>query len=209
MLQSNLLSGGLDLENIGVLKPESQTQLRKFAKLSGDKEILKALETPAPDKSALYAVIHQGTDEAVDLTINCLQKICMRNPKIMGRAVFGGADGMRITRAAYAVILQFSDLGDEWRNCQDAVELERGEDGEEAAIIGMLKEDYPQVITKFEHATKMRPWISETKKDLNEKLTAQLKKKRLSEKKETYKKAEEEKKATKKEDDDQIDTGGK
>jgi hypothetical protein len=66
MMQSNVLSGGLDLESVGLLKPESKSQLRKYAQLCGDTNMLKALRKAAPEQSPLYAVINKGTDAGVD-----------------------------------------------------------------------------------------------------------------------------------------------
>lgn len=82
------------------------------------------MEKPPPETLDLHAVIHKGTDPNVDLVMNALHRICLRNFKLRARVSFGGEDGMRITRACYAVILQFNDLSEDWMNCVNDVELD-------------------------------------------------------------------------------------
>ena len=59
-------------------------------------------------------VMEVGTDKSVDATIDCLHRICLQNPRTMAEAAVGGEDGMRLTRAAFTVILRYSGIRSEW-----------------------------------------------------------------------------------------------
>lgn len=83
-----------------------------------------------------------------------LQKIVMRTAQY---AMLGGVDGMRMTRAAFAVMIKFSDLKDDWNSCVDTVQLEIDDP---AQCMSSLKDDFPTIIERYKSAARMRQWIN-------------------------------------------------
>lgn len=92
-------------------------------------------------------------------------------------ARLGGEDGMRLTRAAFAVMIRFSGDGlDKFSEMVDEVEnqwveLENDEE-REFKIKDYIKtsKSYEQLQKRWESASKMRQWVQEKKKNLIEKI---------------------------------------
>lgn len=154
--------------------------------LAGGEKKAEQAEKDVP----LYPVIYEGTDEDIDRLIDVLQRSYARRK--MALAGLGGKDGMRLTRAAFAVMLKFSDLTDDFLSASDQVAMEAdmldsdlGPAQQAAELLKILKEAAggDDIIAKFESASDMRRWISLRKKDLSEehtsRLTLELKKKKL------------------------------
>lgn len=78
----------------------------------------------------------------------------------------GGEDGMRITRAAFAVMIKFSDLDFQWHSCIDSVMLN---EEDEAEALDEIREHYKPIVDRFKQATRMRQWISQQKLERTEK----------------------------------------
>lgn len=92
----------------------------------------------------------------------------------------GGKDGLRMSRAAFAVMVKFSDLLEDFVALVDAVAmqaaLEDGNPGKEKALMAHLKAQ-PQadiLIRRWESAARMRPWINEKKQSLVLKLEKEV-----------------------------------
>jgi hypothetical protein len=64
----------------------------------------------------------------------------------------GGPDGMRLSRAAFAVIIKYSDSYEEFEDCMDNMELDK----DDTSIL----DDYPEILKKWEQASRMRSWIN-------------------------------------------------
>lgn len=154
--------------------------------LAGGEKKAEQAEKDVP----LYPVIYEGTDEDIDRLIDVLQRSYARRK--MALAGLGGKDGMRLTRAAFAVMLKFSDLTDDFLSASDQVAMEAdmldsdlGPAQQAAELLKILREAAggDDIIAKFESASDMRRWISLRKKDLSEehtsRLTLELKKKKL------------------------------
>ncbi len=83
---------------------------------------------------------------------------------------------MRLSRAAFSVIVKFSELTESFSSLVDEVdmlhaELE-GDEERDIKIKEMIKKahDFEQLFKRWESASKMRQWISEHKKELIEQI---------------------------------------
>lgn len=89
-----------------------------------------------------------------------------------------------MSRAAFAVMIKFCDLTDEFSNLVKAVALESEMQGDmdnseqEAAVIEFMKkqEQADKIIKIYESSSRMRSWLEEKKISLEEDFIAQLKK---------------------------------
>jgi hypothetical protein len=96
----------------------------------------------------LAAILHAGTDAETDLTLGYLQRMLAALPMkdrdaMVPFAGLGGADGLRLSRAAFAVMVKFSDLLDDFTALVDAVAmqagLEEGNPGKDAAVMATIR----------------------------------------------------------------------
>lgn len=76
------------------------------------------------DENVGYQVIHQGKNEFIDKIIDFLQKSVEQQRFKFPHAKIGGEDGMKITRAAFATLLKYRDLQDDFNYIVETVELE-------------------------------------------------------------------------------------
>lgn len=99
--------------------------------------------------------MESGKNDQVDTAINYLQRVLetgsnlehklnpmqLKQKQLTSR--FGGAQGLRLSRLAFAVIIKFQDLLEDFRNMVDsvAIEIEMSDDGpdKEKAVIEQLK----------------------------------------------------------------------
>lgn len=112
IIQSNLLSGGMENRFVNLFSAESQSQIEDLIKISEDTELhglLKSSEKITDDDKVLHAVIHSGENEMVDRLMGYLQFMLERK---IPQARVNGAAGMRLSRAAFGVMIKFSDFTD-------------------------------------------------------------------------------------------------
>lgn len=188
--QSNLLSGGVDYDNIGILKAETKEQLRKFAALGEDKELLKILDKDANVETPFQRIIEAGKDAECDKAIQYLQKYLLKYAHKTPYARIGGDDGMRLSRAAFAVMIKYGDLADDFDNFVD--EMQMADESDVAAIFKTIETDFSNILSRWQSASRMRTWIQEKKLEYNEKHEADLIAKLKQEKRDAYKKKKEE-----------------
>jgi hypothetical protein len=87
-----------------------------------------------------------------------------------------GADGMRLCRAAFAVMVKFNDFQDTVVTCIDEIDVQWSEleaDPErDVKIRETLKmiPNFDLLLKRWESAWKMRNWIMEKKKNLSERI---------------------------------------
>lgn len=112
VLQSELLSGGIDLKHINVYTDETKKILEQDAELSDNQEMLKALKAnhENDEQDILLKVMYKEKDKTIDRLIEYYQKNLLKMRHKFAHATIGGDDGMRITRAAFAVLLKYRDL---------------------------------------------------------------------------------------------------
>ena len=129
-------------------------------------------------------------------------------------ARLAGENGLRMSRAAFALLIKFGDMLEDFVSLVDQVqffkeikEVEGTQTTDLNSLIKILK-DLPQfasIRNKWEQASKMRKWISDMKSKLAGKYETELRHEVLKKKKEAATKAAEAKKEAAKEAD-QIDS---
>jgi hypothetical protein len=116
---------------------------------NSEKGSASALQSLLYDEDhVLAAILHTGTDAETDLTLGYLQRMLAALPMkdrdaMVPFAGLGGADGLRLSRAAFAVMVKFSDLLDDFTALVDAVAmqagLEEGNPGKDAAVMATIR----------------------------------------------------------------------
>ena len=147
---------------------------------------------------------HKALDgqDYLEQTIDLLQHVaCQRKGPLMR---VGGNDGLRLSRAAFAVILKFSELTRILRTVWDEVELVcMGIDQDVKGparlnhLAKELRDSKPQefevLCKQWEQASQIRKWTQEMKKDLSEALKKECTDQLIAEINEKMKKEKEEK----------------
>jgi hypothetical protein len=217
VLQSNLLSGGIEPQNLKIFQTEAKNTMLNYAKLIGDQTLIgcfdssqsEAKDAPGSNYTKLEAIITEGKDPEIDLVIKLLQKLNERAQ--MGISRIGGPMGLKLNRAAFAIMIKFSDLSEDLFKIVEELQMlsEMEEDGpqKDQVLIKALKEikNADLIIERWQSAARMRQWLQQKRKNLAEKiekrLEKKLRKKKLEEAKEKaaeLKKKEEEDAKTKK-----------
>ncbi|CDW73494.1 UNKNOWN [Stylonychia lemnae] len=213
IVQSNLLSGGIENRFLTLFSQDSQTQLNELIKISHDQKLQRLLKEPATvqeDDNIVQSIINKGKNESVDRLITYLQQFLERKIPMVAYARLSGEDGMRLSRAAFAVMIKFSEFFDEFNQLVDEIEMQwtdlEGDSERDIKLKEMIKATphYEQIAKRWESSSKMRQWISEKKKNLIEKIKKEVEtefqKKKAEEKKK--KEEEEQKQKEKKEKED-------
>mmetsp|Transcript_44297 Transcript_44297/g.32302 ORF Transcript_44297/g.32302 Transcript_44297/m.32302 type:complete len:140 (+) Transcript_44297:1681-2100(+) len=76
IVQSNLLSGGIEQRFIGSFSAETQATIGDLLKVSGDEKLLGMLRQQVAtleEDNLLTAIVHEGKNPTVDTTIKYLQ----------------------------------------------------------------------------------------------------------------------------------------
>jgi hypothetical protein len=112
-------------------------------------------------------------------------------------ARLSGEDGMRLSRASFAVMIKFSEFFDEFNQLVDEIDMQwsdlEGDSERDIKLKEMIKATphYEQIAKRWESASKMRQWISEKKKNLIEKIKKEVETEFTKKKTEEKKKKEE------------------
>ena len=164
------------------------------------------------DDQVLQAIIFKGQDENVDRILGMLQSFLERKIPMVPYARLSGEDGLRLSRATFAVMIKFSEFFDEFVHIVNDIEMNwvdlEGDEDREVKIKELLKSapHYEQISKRWESASKMRQWISEKKKNLIEKIKkdveVEYKKKKEEEKKQKEEDEQKEKERKEKEDEE-------
>lgn len=134
-------------------------------KISQDKKLLQLLkEQPKEreDDKIVQSIIYKGNNESVDRVITYLQQFLERKIPMVAYARLSGEDGMRLSRAAFAVMIKFSEFFDEFHNLVDELEMHwedlEGDPERETQIKDIIKSTphYEQIAKRWESASKMR-----------------------------------------------------
>jgi hypothetical protein len=157
----------------------------------------------------MEAIICEGKNGEVDATIKYLQRMFEKRTPAVPVARLGGQSGLRMSRAAFAVMIKFSDLLEDFKNLVDEVTMqaemvEEGAD-KEAAIIDFIRgqkgtNQSDMVISKWESAARMRQWINEKKLRLIQRFDKQVAEEVMKKKKEAKEKSDEAAKAGEKDE---------
>ena len=225
IIQSNLLSGGIENRFVVLFSNDVQQTLQDLIKVSGDDQLQKMLKEKSKgndNDDLLQAIIHEGKSEHVDRVILYLQQILEKKVPFVPYARLGGVDGLRTSRAAFSVMIKFSEFFEDFVALVDEIDMFWDEVKDEKDRDVQLKEKiktikgYEQIAKRWESASKMRQWINEKKKNLIERIKKEVETEYLKKKDEDKNKKpeEEEKKATEEEKKGeeevvQIDTSAK
>lgn len=196
IIQSNLLSGGIENRFITLFSNEAQVQLQDLIKISQDKKLLQLLNEHVPKETdedkLITAIIHSGENPHVDRLIGYLQNFLERKIPMVPYARLSGVDGMRVSRAAFGVMIKFSEFYDTFTHMVDEVDMQwhmlEGDSEREIKMKEAVKgvPHYEMVFKRWESASKMRQWVNEKKNNLIEKIKkeveAEYKKKKDEEK---------------------------
>lgn len=66
------------------------------------------------DDKILQGIIREGQDAATDEIIKCLQQCYAKQPQTCFKANVGGANGLKMTRSAFALLIKFSNMLEEF-----------------------------------------------------------------------------------------------
>ena len=133
----------------------------------------------------------------------------------MAVAMLSGENGMRISRAAFAVMIKFSNLQEDFQNIVNEVDLTwedfKDDPEKDKKVIALLKgmSHFDNIFKRWESGSQMRKWIADKKKNLAERLTKEVEKEFYQKKKEAKEKLEKEKEeAEKKKAEEEEKKGG-
>lgn len=114
------------------------------------------------EDQVLMAIIFKGKNEFVDKVLTNLQQILERKIPMVPYARLSGEDGLRLSRAAFAVMIKFSEFYEEFINLVDEVEMHwmdlEADEERELKIKDLIKaaSHFDQISKRWENASKMR-----------------------------------------------------
>ncbi len=131
ILNSHLLSGGIENKYLGALSDHALGEIRSLAKLAQDNSVEQFLgenkRVEDREHEVLIAVLDKGKNQAVDLMLEYLQKQLERKIPMVPYARLGGPNGLSLTRAAFSLILKFSEYFEDFLLMVDMIELRADE----------------------------------------------------------------------------------
>ena len=181
ILQSDLLSGGLQTHMFAYFKKESLLAMEKDAQAGACNDIVanlrEAIQAVDQDKfesqltsddKLLREIIHEGQNETVDKLCKAMQ-LCLKKKggHLSLQCNLGQALGMQLTRAAFAVMIKFQGLLPSFQTLYDEVDmLERSE--KDDALVYTFEEaiNSEGILKCWANATKMRQWLNQKKQSI-------------------------------------------
>jgi hypothetical protein len=128
----------------------------------------------------LHQIIHAGKSPSVDLFVKVLQDMLITKKPMVRHARLGGEDGMRLHRAAFAIMVKFSQKLIDVVGAIDEIEFandEYAKDMSEKERITNLKKSckedvqgFNELFVLWEKASVMRNWIINKKQNLSNKI---------------------------------------
>ena len=125
------------------------------------------------EEEFLNSIITPGLDPQMDKTLDFIQKNFAKEALW---ANLGGDNGSRVVRAAYAVAIKHAGLIHDLQEAMLEVEVDDGK--------GKLSPNLKNLIKKWGAASRMRPWLVEKRKDIDD-LEDRRKQQQLASKKST------------------------
>ena len=126
VIQSNLISGGMEERHLSSISDPTKEKMIGLAGLIQDKKLIEALNgmedtMESLNDPVLNAIIIDGEDDEVDYVIGLLQAALEQRRPPVTYARLGGMNGLKLSRAAFAVMLKFSDVLDDFVALKDEV----------------------------------------------------------------------------------------
>jgi hypothetical protein len=187
VIQSNLISGGMEERHLSSLSDPTKEKMLGLAGMIQDSKLIEALmgsgeETlDALDDEVLSAIIQDGQCEETDYLIGLLQRLLETRVPPISFARLGGINGLKISRAAFAVMLKYSDVLEDFVALRDEVaaqaNLESSETDKQKNLMAFIK-TVPHsdvILRRWESASRMRQWINEKKQTLANELESSIK----------------------------------
>jgi len=141
----------------------------------------------------IKSILHQGENPIVDKLLGFLQNALERKIPFVPYARLAGADGLRLTRAAFAVMIKFSEFFDSFQQIVDEVDMQwstlEGDPEQEIKVKEIVKSmpHYDMILKRWDSASKMRQWVNEKKNNLAEKVKKDVEAEYMEKKKESPK----------------------
>ena len=133
------------------------------------------------DDRVLNSIVQTDSDKHTEKLLKCLQRALETQRPPLPLARVAGANGLRMTRAAFALLIKFSDMLEDLISLTDQIQFFCEYEAEKAAnldnIITFLKElpSFQSILKKWQQASRMRQWISDQKQILSTKFEAVVK----------------------------------
>lgn len=111
LMESKLLAGGMENRFINQFSSDIKKKIKDALLLVKDNTLLELIEVDAQhndEDELLQKILQSGKDEKADELIDTLQSALQRQMPMVAHARLGGQDGMRLHRAAFAVMIKYS-----------------------------------------------------------------------------------------------------
>ena len=178
ILDSKLLSGGIENRFLPILSKDTVNSLRDLCEITADKTIKQYLQSEPKEldeDQVFMSIIHQGKDKNIDRVIDLLQFNLERK---YPWAKSAKEEGMRLSRAAFACMIKIGQLYTDFIMMVDETEVNADSittDDENATKKELAKElskidSYDTIFKHWESSAKMRSWYQEKKKNLANKI---------------------------------------
>ena len=178
ILDSKLLSGGIENRFLPILSKDTVNSLRDLCEITADKTIKQYLQSEPKelDEDLVFmSIIHQGKDKNIDKVIDLLQFNMERK---CPWAKSAKEEGMRLSRAAFAWMIKIGQLYTDFIMMVDETEMNADlmtTDDENTSKKELAKELskidwYNKIFKHWEISAKMRSWYQEKKKNLANKI---------------------------------------
>ena len=172
ILDSKLLSGGIENRFLPILSKDTVNSLRDLCEITADKTIKQYLQSEPKEldeDQVFMSIIYQGKDKNIDRVIDLLQFNMERKHPWAKSAK---EEGMRLSRAAFACMIKIGQLYTDFIMMVDETEMNADSittDDENAAKKELAKElskidSYDTIFKHWESSAKMRSWYQEKKK---------------------------------------------
>lgn len=193
IMQSDSLSGGLEAHLLAHFSQQQLEQMEADAEVGQVSEVLthineakqilekgKLEDQFSEEDRRWQEIIYEGKNAHVDLACEALLARLKSGLSQINAARYevGKETGMMLTRAAFAVMTKFSQLGEAFQSLVDALEMESmtstvpAEKGKERnsylAAITETSRDSDKLLKLFANASNMRTWLSIKKKSLGD-----------------------------------------
>ena len=208
LLDSQLLSGGIDLRHINTFKEETKASIVSMFDIFKDKDLIDKIDRKEESEHEKYfqATLNLGKMPEVDTTIELFHWNFERNMKDTENQEYNSDEIMAI-RGVFASAIKLSDLVENFTQICDFVsevqdEAKTGNEKYEA-LLNDVKDmpNFRKMNKMWAYSTGIKTWYSEQVKKIDDEYEQKAKEKKEKENKENESKQEDKKEDQKDEDD--------